>query len=128
MKQQIIAVVPVLMSRDVGAALDFYRKLGFELEFQDHPTQPRYAGILRDGVTLHLQWQDPAHWANSLDRPMYRFPVSDLDALYAEFQAAGALPVPNPSPYAKPAETPWGTREFHFYDADGNGLQFVGPD
>lgn len=124
MKQQIIAVVPVLMSRDVGAALDFYRKLGFELEFQDHPTQPRYAGILRDGVTLHLQWQDPAHWANSLDRPMYRFPVSDLDALYAEFQAAGALPASSQSPYRAPADTPWGTREFHLHDPDRNSLQF----
>jgi catechol 2,3-dioxygenase-like lactoylglutathione lyase family enzyme len=125
MKKQIIAVVPVLMSRDVGAALDFYRKLGFGVKFQDAPAQPRYAGVARDGVALHLQWQDAAHWANTLDRPMYRFAVRDLKALYAEFQAAGALPVPNPSPYAQPAATPWGTREFHFYDADGNGLQFV---
>jgi catechol 2,3-dioxygenase-like lactoylglutathione lyase family enzyme len=128
MKKQILAVVPVLMSRDVGAAVAFYRRLGFELEFQDTPAQPRYAGIVREGVILHLQWQDASHWANTLDRPMYRFPVRDLDALYAEFASAGALPVPNTSPYAKPADTPWGTREFHFYDIDGNGLQFVAQD
>lgn len=125
MEKRIIAVVPVLMSRDVGAALLFYRKLGFDVEFQDAPAQPRYAGIVRDGVALHLQWQDAAHWANALDRPMYRFPVADLDALHAEFLAAGALPTQNPSPYAAPADTPWGTREFHFYDPDGNALQFV---
>lgn len=128
MKAHIAAVVPVLMSRDVAASLVFYAKLGFATDFTDTPTQPRYAGISRDGVALHLQWQDSSHWDNALDRPMYRFPVSDLDALYAAFQAAGALPVPNASPYAKPADTPWGTREFHFYDADGNGLQFVAQD
>jgi catechol 2,3-dioxygenase-like lactoylglutathione lyase family enzyme len=125
MEKRIIAVIPVLMSRDVGAALHFYKKLGFGVEFQDAPAQPRYAGIVRDGVALQLQWQDAAHWANTLDRPMYRFPVADLDALYAEFLAAGALPAHNPSPYHAPADTPWGTREFHFYDLDGNALQFV---
>jgi catechol 2,3-dioxygenase-like lactoylglutathione lyase family enzyme len=124
MEKLITAVVPVLMSRDVEASLRFYAKLGFATDFTDTPDQPRYAGISRDGVALHLQWQDAAHWANSLDRPMYRFPVRDLDALYAEFKAAGALPATNASPYAKPADTPWGTREFHFYDPDGNGLQF----
>jgi catechol 2,3-dioxygenase-like lactoylglutathione lyase family enzyme len=126
METQIVAVVPVLMSRDVAASLRFYAKLGFAVEFTDTPDAPRYAGIARDGVELHLQWQDASHWANTLDRPMYRFVVSALDTLYAEFLAAGALPASNPSPYAAPADTPWGTREFHFYDPDGNGLQFCG--
>jgi len=34
-------------------------------------------------------------------------------------------PLSNHSPYAKPAATPWRTREFHFYDPEGNGLAFV---
>ncbi len=125
MEQKILAVVPVLMSRDVAASLRFYAKLGFATEFTNTPDAPRYAGIARDGVELQLQWQDASQWAHAIDRPMYRFVVHDLDALYAEFQAAGALPSPNPGPYAKPADTPWGTREFHFYDPDRNGLQFV---
>jgi catechol 2,3-dioxygenase-like lactoylglutathione lyase family enzyme len=124
MENQIIAVVPVLMSRDVAAALDFNRRLGFVVEFQDAPAQPRYAGVARDGVALHLQWQDAAHWDNALDRPAYRFAVGDVDALYTDFQAAGALPALNASPYAKPADTPWGTREFHLHDPDRNSLQF----
>jgi len=116
MAQQLIAVVPVLMSRDVSLALAFYARLGFTIDFQDHPVDPRYAGISRDSVQLHLQWQDPAHWNNTLDRPMTRFLVQDLDALHAEFAARG-FP-------AAPFDTAWGTRELHFYDGDGNGLQF----
>jgi uncharacterized glyoxalase superfamily protein PhnB len=75
-------------------------------------------------VALHLQWQDAGHWNNSLDRPAYRFEVADADALYAEFQAAGALPATSTSPYRVPADTPWGTREFHLHDPDRNSLQF----
>jgi catechol 2,3-dioxygenase-like lactoylglutathione lyase family enzyme len=124
MEKLITAVIPVLMSRDVDTSLRFYTKLGFATDFTDTPTQPRYAGISRDGVALHLQWQDAAHWDNALDRPAYRFAVGDVDALYTDFQAAGALPALNASPYAKPADTPWGTREFHLHDPDRNSLQF----
>ena len=31
------------------------------------------------------------------------------------------------SPWASPGDTPWGTREFHVRDPDGNGLQFYRP-
>jgi hypothetical protein len=27
-----------------------------------------------------------------------------------------------------PGDTPWGTREFHVLDPDGNGLQFYRPE
>ncbi len=116
MAQQLIAVVPVLMSRDVSLALTFYARLGFTIDFQDDPINPRYAGISRDSVQLQLQWQDAVHWDNTLDRPMIRFLVQDLDALHAEFTGQG-FP-------AAPFDTAWGTRELHFYDGDGNGLQF----
>ena len=32
-----------------------------------------------------------------------------------------------PSPWLAPGVTPWGTREFHVRDPDGNGLQFYAP-
>ena len=126
MERLITAVIPVLMSRDVGASLDYYRKLGFVVDFKDDENSPRYAGVSRDGAQLHLQWQDAAHWDNALDRPVYRFPVSDVHRAYAEFLASGALAssAGSPSPWLKPAETPWGTTEFHVRDPDGNGLQF----
>ena len=123
------AVQPVLMSRDVAASVRFYERLGFALRFQDAPVAPRYAGVTRDGVELHLQWQDESQWASHVDRPTYRFLVGDVDQLYLEFRGNGAS-ADQPggtSPWLVPADTPWGTREFHLRDPDGNGLQFYRP-
>ena len=121
------SVHPVLMSRDVGASVRFYERLGFSSTFQDNPVEPRYAGIRRDGVELHLQWHDETQWAHPGDRPTYRFMVRDVEALHAEFRDNGALGEDSAnatSPWRTPGDTPWGTREFHVRDPDGNGLQF----
>jgi catechol 2,3-dioxygenase-like lactoylglutathione lyase family enzyme len=120
------AVHPVFMVRDVRAAVEFYSLLGFGLTFQDDPRSPKYAGIRRDDVEFHLQWHDESAWAHAGDRPACRFYVSDVDAFYAELKDHGALAgqIPGSSPWLAPADTPWGTREFHLRDLDGNGLQF----
>ena len=116
---RLAAVHPVLACRDVGGAVAFYARLGFRLVFQDDPAAPRYAAVRRDDVELHLQWQDGAAWVHPGDRPVYRFTVDNPDALRAEYQTAGALVDSTPV-----RDTPWGTREFHLRDPDGNGLQF----
>jgi hypothetical protein len=69
---------------------------------------------------------DASQWAYPGDRPTYRFLVEDVDALYRELQDRGALPDPavGGSPWARPGDTPWGTREFHVRDPSGNLLQF----
>jgi catechol 2,3-dioxygenase-like lactoylglutathione lyase family enzyme len=123
------AVHPVLASRDVAASIRFYERLGFALTFQDRPVDPRYAAVARDGVELHLQWHDETQWAHPVDRPVYRFVVGDVDDLYAAFRDAGVLAdqAPVSSPWLAPGDTPWGTREFHLRDPDGNGLQFYRP-
>ncbi|MEP6801236.1 MAG: VOC family protein [Acidobacteriota bacterium] len=123
------AVQPVLMSRNVAASIRFYQRLGFSVTFQDRALDPRYAGVARDGVELHLQWQDETQWAYPIDRPTYRFVVQDVDAFYTELHGAGALSEQEPgqSPWLTPGDTPWGTREFHVRDTDGNGLQFYRP-
>lgn len=120
------AVHPVLMCRDVPAAVGFYQSLGFAPAFRDDPAAPRYAGVVRDGVELHLQWHDAAQFDSPGDRPAYRFLVGDVDALYAELREAGAVPAPNRGggPWQTPGDTPWGTREFHLRDPSGNLLQF----
>src|SRR5690606_14984030 len=74
------AVHPVLASRDVGASVQFFRGLGFRVLFQDSPEMPKYAGVARDNVVLHLQWADPGQWAYPVDRPACRFMVRDVDA------------------------------------------------
>ena len=128
MLPEITAVLPVLMARDVKVSLAFYARLGFRAVFHDDPSAPRYAATRRGSVELHLQWADAGQWAHSGDRPAYRFPTPAVDALYAEFVEAGAItPGPGGGPYAAPADTPWGTREFHVRDPGGNALQFYGP-
>lgn len=128
MSTDITAVHPVLMARDVAALLQFYSRLGFALAFRDDPAAPQYAAVRRGPVELHLQWADPSQWTHPGDRPAYRFLVPDVDALHAEFLAAGGLgPVAGGGPWAAPADTPWGTREFHVRDPGGNVLQFYRP-
>ena len=130
MAAEITAVHPVLMAREVAASLAFYARLGFAAEFLDDPVAPKYAVVRRGPVELHLQWADSTQWAHAGDRPVYRFFAPDVNALYAELLAAGGLTaVTNTSaaarsPWAAPADTPWGTREFHVRDPGGNVLQF----
>ncbi|MFN8177771.1 MAG: glyoxalase superfamily protein [bacterium] len=118
MTPRLEAVHPVLMVRDVAAAVRFYALLGFARTFEDSPGAPRYAAVSRDGVELHLQWHDAADWDDPRDRPTYRFVVDDVDELSANLER-----VPNLDRTAV-QDTRWGTREFHVRDPDGNGLQF----
>lgn len=124
----LMAVHPVLGSGDVEASLAFYRELGFREVFRDRAHQPRYAAVVRDAVELHLQWND-AVFLEGGDKPVYRFLVRDVDALFAEMSSAIRSPAApaSTSPWAAPGDTPWGTREFHLRDPFGNGLQFYAP-
>ncbi len=112
-------VQPVLPVQDVGAAIGFYvDRLGFSLAFRDSEDHPRYACVRRDGVELHLQWHDPSEW-DRVERPMLRFVVPDIEALFDEYRGRDVF-------HDRTAlrDTPWGTREFGFYDPDMNGLTF----
>jgi catechol 2,3-dioxygenase-like lactoylglutathione lyase family enzyme len=114
----VASVQPVLMVRNVVVSLSFYEKLGFQRAFQDSAENPTYAGVRRGGAELHLQWHDSSAWAQAGDRPTYRFVVADVDELLLELRASGPLDI------NELGNTPWGTREFHVRDPDGNGLQF----
>ena len=129
MSIQLQAVHPVLGANNVAALVRFYETLGFSVVFQDDASDPKYVGIRRDGVELHIQWADQAQWAYPVDRPAYRFVVNDVDAVYREFVASGAVrpDTSDASPWAAPANTPWGTREFHVRDPSRNSLQFYRP-
>ena len=111
-------VNPVLPCKDVTTAIEFYvKKLGFALTFQV-TSHPQYAGVRRDNVELHLQWHDPQEWER-IERPMLRFVVEDVDALYDEYKDKEIF-------HDRTAlrDTPWGTREFAFFDPFSNGLTF----
>lgn len=129
MSARLLAAHPVLAARDVAASVRFFELLGFTLSFLDHAQSPRYAVLRRNEVELHLQWSDPGQWIDGLDRPAYRFLVDDVDALHCAWTASGGVNADssNHSPWAAPADTPWGTREFHLRDPAHNSLQFYRP-
>lgn len=120
------AVHPVLPARDVEESVRFFQKLEFSLLFPTSGERPQYAVLGRDGVEIHLQWADESQWAYPVDRPAFRFVTSSVDALFEEFVLAGVIDTIHPaqSAWAIPANTPWGTREFHLRDPSGNSLQF----
>ena len=123
------SVCPVLPVRDLGAAVTFYtERLGFTFAFGDRVGAPLldgrgapgYAGVRRDGVELHLQWQDDEEFAKGTVGPaMLRVQVADLDALFDEYAAVGVF-----HERTRVRETAWGSREFSLRDPDGNGLTF----
>lgn len=107
------AVHPILGTRELARALAFYiEQLGFELAFRDPSAPDNYAGVCREQIELHLQWQDE----QAMSRTRLRFLIDDPDRLYAEYSA---LRMQTPL-----RSTPWGTREFALYDPDGNALTF----
>ena len=103
---RIAPVVPVL---DLDAALDRYRRLGFDVHEYEGPE--RYGFAFRGAVSLHLtEWaeHDPKRTASTV-----YFYVSDADAVYAEWKALdleGRL-IP-------PFDTPYNLREFVYVDPD----------
>ena len=122
-------VCPVFRVRDLGTAVTFYtERLGFTFAFGDRVGAPLldgrgasgYAGVRRDAVELHLQWQDEEAFAKGTVGPaMLRFRVADLDALFDEYAAMGVF-----HERTRLRETAWGTREFNLRDPDGNSLTF----
>lgn len=114
-------VIPILDVRDISKALDYYvEKLGFEVEFRYSEDPDNYAGIFRDGVYLHMQWQHEDEFAKgTAGRLRLRIVVNDPDILYQEYKQKGVF-----GDEVQVRQTEWGTREFGFRDLDGNALNF----
>ena len=103
---------PIFSVRDLDAALDFYRRLGFTVR----PYRGGgYGFAVRDGVELHLGVPNGEH------RPAtaYLF-VDDADQLAAEWRAAGVE-------VHTPEDTEWGQHEGALVDPDGNTIRFGSP-
>jgi catechol 2,3-dioxygenase-like lactoylglutathione lyase family enzyme len=112
-------VHPVLPVRDIKKAVAYYQdRLGFRLKFQDNPDEPKYAGVSRGSVELHLQWHDEKDF-NKVERLALRFVIDDIDSLFIEYKDKDVF-----HSGTKLQNTSWGTREFAFYDLNGNGLFF----
>ncbi|WP_422770765.1 bleomycin resistance protein [Plantactinospora sp. WMMC1484] len=103
-------VAPVVPVRDLDAALDRYRRLGFTI--RPYSGTERYGFVQRDSVSLHLtEWaeHDPARTAAAV----YLY-VSDADALHTIWAKSGVE-----GRLGEVHDTPYGLREFAFVDPDG---------
>jgi catechol 2,3-dioxygenase-like lactoylglutathione lyase family enzyme len=126
--------IPALPVRDVRAAVAHYvERFAFEVRHHDGD----FAVIARDDAVLHLWGATDEDWrtrADLAERPICsgaesfiagtascRIEVNDVDALYAELEAADVL---HPVSRDGVTTTDFGTREFATLDTDGNLLSF----
>ncbi|NWG45799.1 MAG: VOC family protein [Alphaproteobacteria bacterium] len=103
---------PVFPVESVAVAVSYYFDgLGFE------PVAPGedYAIVARDGVEIHLCRKG----AGGLPPGGAFVEVDDVDALYRELARNARVECAGP-----PETMPWGEREFHLRDPDGNVLRF----
>jgi len=116
---EFLQAAPVLVTHDIGAALRRYRLLGFEVSAYTDPDGGTgyYGYASRDAVRLHItqvRGLDPLTTVVSA----YLY-VSDADAVYAEWTAAGVE-----GRFHPPADTDYGLREAAYVDPDGNLVRF----
>jgi catechol 2,3-dioxygenase-like lactoylglutathione lyase family enzyme len=126
--------IPALPVRDVHAAVAYLReRFGFESPHETHD----FAVVGRDDAVLHLWGALDDDWHSREDlaaKPIHsgaesflagtascRIEVADVDALFAELEAAGVL---HPVSQGGVDTSDFGTREFATLDLDGNLLTF----
>jgi len=122
-KAALLSAEPQLFVSDLAAACAFYSTLGFAQAFV-WGDPPFYAQVYRDGARLNLRHLDqPAFDPAVHDREQLlsaSITVDDAQALYLEYQAAGAA-------FAQTLKTePWGALTFVLRDPDGNLILFAG--
>jgi len=106
-------VTPILRVTEFEASLAYYLEvLGFTLDWRDDDGNS-FASVSRGRCHLFLAAGDQGHPGSWM-----WIAVSDADALHEEVVAKGAK-VRHP-----PTNYPWGSRELHVEDPDGNVLRF----
>ena len=111
--------IPLLYVADPFAAENFYcNKLGFSITFSYIPfgnDGPRYFGITRDGVTVHLSsFPGDGRAGNALI-----LIVDNVDALYKEFLSK-EIKID-----LEPTDQSWGNREMYIEDPDNNSIRYT---
>jgi|SRR6516162_3207422 catechol 2,3-dioxygenase-like lactoylglutathione lyase family enzyme len=111
---------PQFLVSDLGRSIEFYTKeLGFDLDFR---YEDFYAGIIKDGFSIHLKSGNPFPEERKIRR-MHEdldliFSVGEIKEFYKEMQAR-TLDIIQPL-----REMPYG-KEFYISDPDGYVLGFL---
>ncbi len=120
---RLASVTPILFVTDVSASARFYQtRLGFKTDFL-YGEPPFYGSVSRDGFCLHLRFVHQPNFtelaAREVSLILATLEVSDVRALFAEFQGRGAA-------FVQPLEQQdWGGLDFQVQDPDGNRISFV---
>jgi len=101
-------LVPVLYATDAAKSAGWYARLGFSVEGEHRfaPGLPFYLFLKRGDVSLHLS----EHKGDARPGGLVYFYVDDITGFSAEFDV-------------EIREQPWGTREIHLTDPDGNRIR-----
>jgi predicted enzyme related to lactoylglutathione lyase len=110
---EISPAIPIFHVASLRASQAYYRDaLGFKVEW-DHGDPPNFGAVRRgDGVIFQCEG------CGSSGAWIMMF-VKDVDKLHDEIAAKGAI-VKLP-----PTNMPWGLREMHVADPDGNVMRFA---
>lgn len=107
MNTELICIVPVLPSSNIGRDIDWYNeKTGFISYFSND----MYAVLYKKNLFLHLQWH-----ANTADDPLLhgsviRIVVKNIQPIFEDFIKRDTI-----AHDAMKLNTPWETIEFGFY-------------
>jgi len=120
MEFRINQISPLLLTRDLGHAIEFYvNQLGFTLDFV---YEDFYAGIERDGHSIHLKAPYDAAQEKRVRNDNYEldllFSVDNVIPLFEEISKKG-IEIVQPL-----REMPYGT-EFYIADPDGHVIAFL---
>lgn len=115
---QLLQINPVLQVTDMPASIAFYEeKLGFRnmydsTQYEEGPVN--YAVMCRQNLCIHLQLFDQL-----AEQPQIRIEVKNIAPLFEEYRNKGVL-----DHQEALRITPWGTKEFAFFDLNRVGLTF----
>jgi uncharacterized glyoxalase superfamily protein PhnB len=111
--RQLVEMLPGIPLTDVAAGVDYYQRvLGFHVNY----VQSDLGVMDRDDVTIVLMQRKEnsgVAWCEAY--------VRDADTLYTELVGRGA------NVQGEPVSHPWGLRDFHVLDPEGNRLTFAQP-
>ena len=111
---QLRRMIPEFPLRDISAGVAHYRDvLGFTVNY----AQEDFGILNRDSVSIALVPRTELHQGIG---SCYVY-IRDADALHAELVARGARVMD------EPMSMPWGLRQFHVLDLEGNQLTFGQP-
>ena len=121
MEPVVKGAIPVLPAADTTESLQWWTAIcGFKETFRDN-TPPNYAGLSRGEAYVHISGMADKALARKVgDQTMVRFAVTDIEALYAEYQKRGG----KVHPHGQLQTKPWGTKEFSAIDPNGVCVTF----